>query len=139
MLIPCLYDRQSCSRAPDENKLLTHVKVIYTSYQKHNIEKTMILRETNPCKSFIAYTVYAPWEGYKGYVLCMCYVKDMCLMYCKTEYSFVFITCRQVQPTEFIKSFLLSWPISSQCVRYCHCKDSENKLVTCATNRTSKL
>ena len=34
ILIPCLYDRQSCSRAPDENKLLGYADVIYTSYQK---------------------------------------------------------------------------------------------------------
>lgn len=82
VLIPCLYDRQSCSRAPDENKLLGYADVMYTSYQK-NVTPRKAWYYVKPIHINLSYCIYPPWEDYKGYVVC--------LMYCWIEYSFIFI------------------------------------------------
>lgn len=82
MLIPPLYDRQSCSRAPDENKLLGYADVIYTNYQK-NITPRKAWYYVKPIHINLSYCVYPPLEEYKGYAVC--------LMYCWIEYSFLFI------------------------------------------------
>lgn len=131
MLIPCLYDRQSCSRAPDENKLLGYTDVIYTSYQKHDTKKSVMLCATNPYKSFIVYI--SSLERVQR----ICGMSNLLLNWI---FFYIYLLADRYSIPNLRTEFCFSglW-VHNMCIRYFHCKDTENKLVTCFTNVALKL